>query len=1494
MKRNVVRCVILSQVVIAVCGALHSIAGAAEPSSIPIGLETFSGPEGTEYFVAALKPTGIAAAATPRDVIILVNTSASQVGDYRVKSIEALKATLAALPTDDRVQLMAVDLDAIPLSKNFVAAGSAEMGAALAALDARVPLGATDMEKALRTVATAFPNDGSRPRAVLYIGDGGSRANLLGAASFAKLTGALADLRIPVSSYVVGARVDRQLPAALAVQTGGTVVFDTDAMTGQAAGQGLAAAANTNVWWPTAVVWPAEVTEALPKRLPPLRDDRATIALGVFKGKGPFALQVTADSVGGPIKLGFELSPKQSDDGNSYLKSLVEAAKTDGGITLPLLGAASLDEARQMVQGGVRNIASLAQQALSSGDVAAASQLVDEALRQDPNDPEAIALQGALAKRQAGGAAAPPAPPAPAAAIPAAAPPAAAAPPPPRADLNLTGPDSIEPPPGTLAEGFAHDRRVIAQMIRTEMQNTVAQARSLMSTDPDQAAQQLKLMLEKVRRTAELDPEVRDQLVDVLETALREAARQKVEFELAKQRRLENIAAGKEQALIANELIRKQLKVKELMARFNSLMQEGRWGLAETVANEAQIILPTSSVPMQADWYASLKGNYEQNMVLRRQRQRAVLETLYQVERSHIPFPDDPPIVYTDPEIWQQLSARRKERYSSMDLSKQGTSEKKIQDALKSPTQLEFIETPLSDVIDYLKDYHGIEIQLDNKALSDVGIGSDTPVTKNLKGITLRSAMRLMLRELNLTYIIKDEVLLITTPEEAETQLSTKVYPVADLVIPVQTPMMSGMGGMGGGMGGMGGGGMGGMGGGGMGGMGGGGMGGMGGGMGGMGGGGGMFNVQDLLKKIPPGGFQAFAVQDDLSVPVKADAVLPATSNAPTAKAATPATTDKRPAKIEVDVGKDAKPDAVWEQYFSTTEPQPVAVRDAVRQLMGEQNFEQVIALIGAALRHRQGQPWMYEAMALALDAAGRPKAEIERAVMSAVDFVESTADLMYIGAYLAHIGLNERALQVYRQAAAIDPIRPEPYMLGLRTARALNSVDGLKWASLGILSQAWPKQQSDVWQAGLGVAREVLDTLRAEKKTAEADAFEAALDQAVARDCVAIVTWTGDADVDVLVEEPSGSVCSLRSPRTTSGGVLLGDAITQTGRDSFGGHSEVYVCPRGFDGTYKLLARRVWGNVTTGKVNVEVMTHYRTANAIDVRKKIALEKDEAVVSFDLINGRRKEPLREQQVANAAGGMLAMNRQILAQQMNASVDPSVLRALALSRANSGNGAGQNANAFNFHGAVGYQPVIITLPEGANLIATAVISADRRYVRVTALPLFSGIGQVHTFNTSTGDGGTTGGGTGGQGFSGTSGGGGGGFGGGGGGGLGGICFGGLFCNIDRAPGALFPYRGEHGAVVVVSTQAGSPGQKAGLCVGDVIYRYEGEMLPVGDTINLLRDKVIPLKLQGNVTRTIGILREGVELELRVTWPTWNWDKPSGEIRDLPERSNDKAA
>ena len=98
-----------------------------------------------------------------------------------------------------------------------------------------------------------------------------------------------------------------------------------------------------------------------------------------------------------------------------------------------------------------------------------------------------------------------------------------------------------------------------------------------------------------------------------------------------------------------------------------------------------------------------------------------------------------------------------------------GANEKRIAQALQQPTQIEFVETPLKDVFDYLQDLRRIKILLDGKALERAGIAVDTPVTvtMNLKGVSLQSALRLLLGQQDLDYVIRDEVVLITTPAEA-------------------------------------------------------------------------------------------------------------------------------------------------------------------------------------------------------------------------------------------------------------------------------------------------------------------------------------------------------------------------------------------------------------------------------------------------------------------------------------------------------------------------------------------------------------------------------------------------------------------------------------------------------------------------------------------------------------------------------------------------------
>ncbi|HVA48612.1 MAG TPA: hypothetical protein VNH11_19760 [Pirellulales bacterium] len=409
-------------------------------------------------------------------------------------------------------------------------------------------------------------------------------------------------------------------------------------------------------------------------------------------------------------------------------------------------------------------------------------------------------------------------------------------------DLKLIKPrgrnQAADTADGELLDQTDRQNRTVEGFLRAEVRNGLNRARQTMGSNPEQAQETLQLLIDKVRRAGELRAKVRTQLVESLEAALRAARR---EVQAQAERRLEaQQAAAEREALerINRALFLQEQKTDQLMLRFNALMGEERYRDAEALAAIAEEMNPGQAGLRGAELTARMVGYAADMNAVRDMRHRGFVDAAYQVELSHVSSPDEPPIIYPDVETWQLLTERRK-KYKAVDVKQHGPSETKILAALDDKTELDFTEQPLTDVIDYLKQRHNIEIQLDNRAIAESGIGSDAPVTRSIKGITLRSALKLLLGEMDLTYVLRNEVLLITSRTEAENMLSTRVYPVADLVVPIQQPRAGGMGGMGSigpGMGGT----SGGMGGG-MGGMGGG-MGGMGGGMGmGMGMGGGMF-----------------------------------------------------------------------------------------------------------------------------------------------------------------------------------------------------------------------------------------------------------------------------------------------------------------------------------------------------------------------------------------------------------------------------------------------------------------------------------------------------------------------------------------------------------------------------------------------------------------------------------------------------------------------------
>ena len=364
-------------------------------------LHGFTQADGVNLFALTLRASAGHPVDGPRDVVILVSTAASQTGEYRARSLAALQSVLSQLPADDRVKLIAFDLNATSLTAGFVAPNSPQMATALAALGQRTPLGSCDLEKALDTAAKSYAGDSKAARAIVYIGDGSSRANVL---SIDQLDGLVNDLvvqRAPLIAFGVGPQIQEQLLGTLASRTGGVVIPEQASQDAGDPGAGLAQAVHATVLWPKAagnVKWP-EGMDAYPKPFPPLRSDRDTVVVGSEKSTTAKQVEIDVDGPAGAAKLAWNIPELRSNAANGYLVTLVNQAKVDGGRTLPLIDSASLAAAKQEIEAGGRGISDLAREALGSGNLENADRLASEALRRNPGDLASHAIKDAIAKK---------------------------------------------------------------------------------------------------------------------------------------------------------------------------------------------------------------------------------------------------------------------------------------------------------------------------------------------------------------------------------------------------------------------------------------------------------------------------------------------------------------------------------------------------------------------------------------------------------------------------------------------------------------------------------------------------------------------------------------------------------------------------------------------------------------------------------------------------------------------------------------------------------------------------------------------------------------------------------------------------------------------------------------------------------------------------------------------------------------------------------------
>ncbi len=401
-----------------------------------------------------------------------------------------------------------------------------------------------------------------------------------------------------------------------------------------------------------------------------------------------------------------------------------------------------------------------------------------------------------------------------------------------------------------------------------------------------------------------------------------------------------------------------------------------------------------------------------------------------------------------------------------------------------------------------------------------------------------------------------------------------------------------------------------------------------------------------------------------------------------------------------------------WRNLFESGKVDEVKIDEFVAELVKSKQYEELIACLEQAIiSGKIVQPWMHEALALAMQSAGRPKSEIERVYMSSQDLISGDTDsLMQLAAYLARFERYDRAIELYRQAAHLSPQRPEPFIYGLELARRSRNADAVVWSAPEVVAFAWGKDREPMRRGAEQAAADAIPQLIKEGKISKALQLQEAMRKAKEMDLLVRLEWNGQGDVDLLVEEPSGSVCSMSKPFTAAGGAFVHDGYGPKQANCY----DEYVCLSAMQGEYLLRVRHIRGEIVAKRARLIITRGKNTPYEETETQTITLGLTDSIVRISLSQGRRATA-----DAVVPKAVQKTNRRGLA---GTTVMSQIGRAPVGNIGNIGGG-----------GAVGYQPVISMISEGIAMNALATVSGDRRYVRINAAPRFSSITDVFTFS-----------------------------------------------------------------------------------------------------------------------------------------------------------------
>ncbi len=763
-----------------------------------------------------------------RDLVILVSTSATQAGPSWVASRQIVETLIKQARAGDRVSLWTVSTPEFTkcLTNNLVNAreDAKTIDSALASLNkVQYPAGDTDLKSALAKAVQSFDDD-SRQRVIVFLGDGLSTHNPITNEERQAICQEMTAKRIVFFAVPLGMQLEPENLHGFATGTGGLVVrikLGEDELKDVV--QRCHDAFAAPVLYPTSVKMSAEVTEFYPQQLPPLRSDVATLVIGKMKPAKTIGCTIQGTVPGqGAVTLTQNEDTAKADLDNYFLLSMVR--QWQKARSQPALIRADRALAIAYEQTRLNRVERLtaAQVAINQDRFDDAVRLFEETRELNPRDADAKAGIAVVRRLKDGSLT--------------------------RDDIKrqletdrqgvkinkVNGALQVQPGQWTQlalleqeqpAKPGAAQRDDLLQAHRDQMlveeqkmTQTVAtnlrQAKSEMAGNPTAALELLRNTLLRVREHPDLSDRVRTALVDQLQSALGQSAVQARAIELSKREKQQIVEATQREQELGRQRLTAEERIEAQFQAYKSLMLVAR--VEEKVRQEViagllgmrdEARLKNEPVPVVVPAaYDQTQAVYHLRKMeeLKRLKEERVMQTLLEVEKSHMPFPDEPGIYFPPLATWQALSKLRKEKYeySALPDDDHGRAEAtSISKILNEVLETKDFQQPmkLREFLMLLTERMSarqktVEFWVDKKAFLEETPEAEDPLETDVKfdpipkKMSLATALRYALSQIktdNATYLIRRNFIEITTNLRQTRERVLRVYPVGDLVIPI-------------------------------------------------------------------------------------------------------------------------------------------------------------------------------------------------------------------------------------------------------------------------------------------------------------------------------------------------------------------------------------------------------------------------------------------------------------------------------------------------------------------------------------------------------------------------------------------------------------------------------------------------------------------------------------------------------------------------------------